>query len=92
MDIKAADEWVSGGKLVCAVKCWSGNGEVEEAENLKAVVGLNVGDGTCNVGRRGADVEANTIGLQEALPSSIHVECNVSTVDGEVVHVDQTWE
>ncbi len=88
-DVEAADERVGGGKLVLAVKCWSGDGEVEEAENLKAVVGLDVGDGVCDVGRRRADVEANPVGLREALHSSVHVECDVSTVDGEVMHVDQ---
>jgi hypothetical protein len=50
-DIKATDERVGGRKLVHAVECWRGKREVEEVENLKAVVGLDVGDGVCNVGR-----------------------------------------
>ena len=50
-DVKAADERVGGGKVVRAVECGRCEGEVEEAENLEAVVGLNVGDGMCDVGR-----------------------------------------
>jgi hypothetical protein len=50
-DVEAADERVGGRKVVRAVKCGRCKGEVEEAENLEAVVGLDVGDGVCDVGR-----------------------------------------
>ena len=86
-DIEATDERVGGRKLVCAVEWGRGEGEVEEVENLKAVVRLDVGDGVGDVGRWWADVEANTVGQWEALPSCVDVECNVGAVDGEVVDV-----
>ena len=50
-DVEAADERVGGRNLERAIKCRRGEGEVEEVENCKAVVGLDVGDGVCDVGR-----------------------------------------